>query len=39
MKALADLGVSRFVVPPLTLDPAALPEAMERFAEEFIGKV
>lgn len=39
IKALADLGVSRFVVPPLTLDPAKLPDAMERFAEEFIAKV
>jgi len=39
LKALADMGVTRFVVPPLSYDPSKLPEAFEKFAEQFIGKL
>jgi hypothetical protein len=39
LKQLADMGVTRFVVPPLAYDPNKLPEAFEKFAEQFIGKL
>ena len=39
LKQLADLGVTRFVVPPLSYDPATLHETFERFAEQFIGRI
>jgi probable F420-dependent oxidoreductase len=39
LKALADMGVTRFVVPPLSYDPSTLHEALEKFAEQFIGKL
>ena len=35
---LADIGVTRFVVPPLAMHPGKLPEAMEKFAEDIISK-
>jgi probable F420-dependent oxidoreductase len=39
IKELADQGVSRFVIGPPSLDPAALPDALARFADEVIAKV
>jgi len=39
VKALADLGVSRIVVPPLAYDPDGQREAFSRFGEEIIAKV
>jgi hypothetical protein len=38
LKMLADIGVTRFVVPPLAMHPKKLPEAMEKFAEDIISK-
>lgn len=38
LKMLADIGVTRFVVPPLAMHPGKLPEAMEKFAEDIISK-
>jgi hypothetical protein len=35
---LADLGVTRMLVPPLAMHPAKLPEAMSKFADEVISK-
>ena len=39
IKALADQGVSRFVIAPPAMHPAKLPEAMGRFADEVMAKV
>ncbi|MFM8862343.1 MAG: LLM class F420-dependent oxidoreductase [Acidimicrobiia bacterium] len=39
IRMLADAGVTRFLVPPLAMDPNDLPEAMARFADEVIAKV
>ena len=33
------LTCMRIVVPPLAYDPNKLPEAFEKFAEQFIGKL
>jgi probable F420-dependent oxidoreductase len=38
IKMLADLGVTRMLVPPLAMHPAKLPEAMSKFADEVISK-
>ena len=38
IKMLADLGVTRMLVPPLAMDPKKLPEAMGKFADEVISK-
>lgn len=35
---LADLGVTRFLVPPLAMRPEELPDAMARFADEVISR-
>ena len=35
---LAELGVSRLVVPPLAYDPAALPDKLARFGDEVIAR-
>ncbi|CAB4791955.1 unannotated protein [freshwater metagenome] len=35
---LADLGVTRMLVPPLAIDPKKLPEAMGKFADDVIAK-
>lgn len=39
IRMLADLGVTRFLVPPLAVRPEELPDAMARFADEVIAKV
>jgi probable F420-dependent oxidoreductase len=39
LKALADSGVRRFVIPPPALNPAKLPDAIARFADEVMAKV
>lgn len=39
VKMLADLGVSRFLVPPLAMHPKKLPDALARFADEVIAKI
>ena len=39
LKELADMGVTRFVIPPLSYNPSKLHEAFEKFAEQFIGKL
>jgi probable F420-dependent oxidoreductase len=39
VKALADLGVSRVIVPPLAFDPAGQREAFARYADEVITRV
>lgn len=39
VRMLADLGVTRLLVPPPAMHPAKLPEAMARFADEVIAKV
>ena len=36
---LAALGVSRVVIPPLSFDPAALPDKLAEFGESVIAKV
>jgi probable F420-dependent oxidoreductase len=38
IKALADLGVSRVMVPPLAFDPAGLRDALNRYGDEVIAK-
>src|SRR3546814_378976 len=38
VKALADLGVSRVIVPPLAFDPAGQREAFSRYGEDVIAK-
>jgi len=37
-KMLADLGVSRLLVPPLSSHPTKLPDKMAKFAEDVIAK-
>jgi probable F420-dependent oxidoreductase len=39
VKALADLGVSRVIVPPLAFDPAGQREAFDRYRDEVIDRV
>ncbi len=39
VKALADLGVSRVILPPLAFDPAGQREAFARYAEDVIANV
>ena len=39
VRMLADLGVSRVVVPPLAMHPKKLGDAMAKFADEVIAKV
>jgi probable F420-dependent oxidoreductase len=39
IKALADLGVSRVIVPPLAFDPAGLRDALARYGDEVIARV
>lgn len=39
IKALADLGVSRIVMPPLAFDPDGQREAYSRFGDEVIGRL
>jgi probable F420-dependent oxidoreductase len=38
IQMLADLGVTRMLVPPLAMDPKKLPEAMAKFADDVISK-
>lgn len=38
-KAYADLGVSRFTIPPLGFDAATLADQLPRFADEVISKL
>ena len=39
IRRLVDLGVSRYVIPPLAMHPAKLPDALKRFADEVISQV
>lgn len=39
IKKLADLGVSRLMIPPLGWDPAGLRQALDRFQTDVISKV
>ena len=39
LKALADSGVTRWVISPPAMDPAKLPDAIARYADEVIAKV
>ena len=38
VKALADLGVSRVIVPPLSFDPRSQPEAFAKYGEDVISR-
>jgi probable F420-dependent oxidoreductase len=38
VKALADLGVSRVIIPPLAFDPAGQREAFGRYGDEVISR-
>ena len=38
IKAWADLGVSRFLIPPLGFDEATLADQLPKFAENVISK-
>jgi len=38
VKAMADLGVRRIIVPPLAFDPAGMREAFGRFGDEVIAR-